>query len=356
MFHDSHNSSASEISQNPYKPTMTSSPGTGGMGLRQTYLGTPPLTDIAKETSMTSPVQYAYTTDGVLIPASTILPMDLRELRIIRHPISHYLHPNTAKFTDLDSHASWSCGRDDETIKGWSTYSTAQSSAAMANGQRVRPRTTTLLRKTMLLHRSLNIAIQHNSHWDMSKARRLHCIIISSIPVNLSQKKASMLRPSDNLKTPNTPNMMTTGGLAQSQISWTGTNFAFILLRVLISFSFFSTGLVQCYLSTSYYILPFLHIPSVLSDYGNLQKWGEPGFATFIVAICCLAPRHMDDPRVRANPTDVKGWKLLNDYADKHWGKGDRAVRKYDSHYPKRKIQICLINTVEIEYDGIYPF
>ncbi|KAJ3720646.1 hypothetical protein C8R42DRAFT_627902 [Lentinula raphanica] len=74
MFHDSHNRSASEISQNPYEPTMTSSPGTGGMGLRPTYLDTPPLTDIAEETSMTTPVQYAYATDDVLIPPSTILP------------------------------------------------------------------------------------------------------------------------------------------------------------------------------------------------------------------------------------------------------------------------------------------
>ncbi|KAG6839961.1 hypothetical protein C0991_010026, partial [Blastosporella zonata] len=39
-------------------------------------------------------------------------------------------------------------------------------------------------------------------------------------------------------------------------------------------------------------------------DYGNPEKWGEPGFAAFIVAICCLASRHIDDPRVRANPTD----------------------------------------------------
>ncbi|KAF5360301.1 hypothetical protein D9758_009102 [Tetrapyrgos nigripes] len=63
-------------------------------------------------------------------------------------------------------------------------------------------------------------------------------------------------------------------------------------------------SLVQCYLSTSYYILPFLHVPTFLSDYGSPQKWGEPGFATFIVAICCLASRHMDDPRVRAVPTE----------------------------------------------------
>ncbi|KAJ7677809.1 fungal-specific transcription factor domain-containing protein [Mycena polygramma] len=63
-------------------------------------------------------------------------------------------------------------------------------------------------------------------------------------------------------------------------------------------------SLVQCYLSTSYYILPFLHVPSFLADYGNPQKWGEPGFAAFIVAICCLASRHMDDPRVRASPQD----------------------------------------------------
>ncbi|KAJ7176876.1 fungal-specific transcription factor domain-containing protein [Mycena filopes] len=63
-------------------------------------------------------------------------------------------------------------------------------------------------------------------------------------------------------------------------------------------------SLVQCYLSTSYYILPFLHVPSFLADYGNPLKWGEPGFAAFIVAICCLASRHMDDPRVRASPQD----------------------------------------------------
>ncbi|KAG9220144.1 hypothetical protein CCMSSC00406_0007161 [Pleurotus cornucopiae] len=63
-------------------------------------------------------------------------------------------------------------------------------------------------------------------------------------------------------------------------------------------------SLVQCYLSTSYYILPFLHVPTFLADYGNPQKWGEPGFAAFIVSICCLASRHMDDPRVRPNAND----------------------------------------------------
>ncbi|CAL1710383.1 unnamed protein product [Somion occarium] len=63
-------------------------------------------------------------------------------------------------------------------------------------------------------------------------------------------------------------------------------------------------SLVQCYLSTSYYLMPFLHVPSFLADYGNPQKWGEPGFAAFIVSICCLASRHIDDPRVRADPAD----------------------------------------------------
>ena len=48
-----------------------------------------------------------------------------------------------------------------------------------------------------------------------------------------------------------------------------------------------------------------LIFPSFLyQDYGNPEKWGEPGFADFIVAICCLASRHTDDPRVRANPSD----------------------------------------------------
>ncbi|KAH9913695.1 fungal-specific transcription factor domain-containing protein [Epithele typhae] len=63
-------------------------------------------------------------------------------------------------------------------------------------------------------------------------------------------------------------------------------------------------SLVQCYLSTSYYLLPFLHVPTFLADYGNPRKWGEPGFAAFIVAICCLSSRHIDDPRVRADPND----------------------------------------------------
>ncbi|EIW56190.1 uncharacterized protein TRAVEDRAFT_128689 [Trametes versicolor FP-101664 SS1] len=63
-------------------------------------------------------------------------------------------------------------------------------------------------------------------------------------------------------------------------------------------------SLVQCYLSTSYYLMPFLHVPSFLADYGNPRKWGEPGFAAFIVAICCLSSRHIDDPRVRADPND----------------------------------------------------
>lgn len=63
-------------------------------------------------------------------------------------------------------------------------------------------------------------------------------------------------------------------------------------------------SLVQCYLSTSYYILPFLHVPTFLDEYAKPEKWGEPGFAAFIVAICCLASRHMDDSRVRADPND----------------------------------------------------
>ncbi|EJD02515.1 uncharacterized protein FOMMEDRAFT_125041 [Fomitiporia mediterranea MF3/22] len=63
-------------------------------------------------------------------------------------------------------------------------------------------------------------------------------------------------------------------------------------------------NLVQCFLSTSYYLMPFLHVPTFLADYGNPAKWGEPGFASFIVAICCLSSRHIDDPRVRADPVD----------------------------------------------------
>ncbi|KAL1410219.1 hypothetical protein Q8F55_004224 [Vanrija albida] len=62
--------------------------------------------------------------------------------------------------------------------------------------------------------------------------------------------------------------------------------------------------LVRCYLSTSHLLWPFLHVPSFLADYANPQQWGEPGFACFIVAVCTLSSRHVDDPRVRANPSD----------------------------------------------------
>lgn len=62
--------------------------------------------------------------------------------------------------------------------------------------------------------------------------------------------------------------------------------------------------LVRCYLSTSHLLWPFLHVPTFLTDYANPQQWGEPGFACFIVAVCTLSSRHVDDPRVRANPTD----------------------------------------------------
>ncbi|KAI5823903.1 hypothetical protein K523DRAFT_324948, partial [Schizophyllum commune Tattone D] len=69
-------------------------------------------------------------------------------------------------------------------------------------------------------------------------------------------------------------------------------------------------ALVQTYLSTSYYLMPFLHIPTFLKDYGNPAKWGEPGFASFIVAICCLASRHTDDPRARVDPATGAGAAL----------------------------------------------
>ena len=62
--------------------------------------------------------------------------------------------------------------------------------------------------------------------------------------------------------------------------------------------------LVRCYLSTSHLLWPFLHVPSFLADYANPQQWGEPGFTCFIVAVCTLSSRHVDDPRVRANPLD----------------------------------------------------
>ncbi|KAG8809660.1 hypothetical protein FRC17_003346, partial [Serendipita sp. 399] len=62
--------------------------------------------------------------------------------------------------------------------------------------------------------------------------------------------------------------------------------------------------LVQSYLSTTFYLMPFLHIPTFLHDYGNPTKWGEPGFVSFVTAVCCLASRHVDDKRVREDVND----------------------------------------------------
>ncbi|CAG7851439.1 SubName: Full=Uncharacterized protein {ECO:0000313/EMBL:CCA71412.1} [Serendipita indica DSM 11827] len=63
-------------------------------------------------------------------------------------------------------------------------------------------------------------------------------------------------------------------------------------------------GLVQSYLSTTFYLMPFLHIPTFLHDYSNPTKWGEPGFVSFVTAVCCLASRHVDDKRVREDAND----------------------------------------------------
>ncbi|KAG9009417.1 hypothetical protein FRB94_012074 [Tulasnella sp. JGI-2019a] len=63
-------------------------------------------------------------------------------------------------------------------------------------------------------------------------------------------------------------------------------------------------SLVKCWLSTTYYLMPFIHVPSFLSDYANPVKW-DSGFGSFIVAICCLTSRHVDDIRVRSDPRDA---------------------------------------------------
>jgi hypothetical protein len=42
----------------------------------------------------------------------------------------------------------------------------------------------------------------------------------------------------------------------------------------------------------------------VSQDYADPQKWAEPGFACFVVAVCTLSSRHVDDPRVRAKADD----------------------------------------------------
>jgi hypothetical protein len=49
--------------------------------------------------------------------------------------------------------------------------------------------------------------------------------------------------------------------------------------------------LIRSYLSTTHLLWPFLHVPSFLADYANPKRWGEPGFARFIVAVCTLSSR-----------------------------------------------------------------
>jgi len=63
-------------------------------------------------------------------------------------------------------------------------------------------------------------------------------------------------------------------------------------------------SLVKCYLSTSYYLAPILHVPTFLSDYSNPQNWGDPSFACLICAICAISARHFDDLRVRSDQND----------------------------------------------------
>lgn len=42
----------------------------------------------------------------------------------------------------------------------------------------------------------------------------------------------------------------------------------------------------------------------IMQDYANPNRWAEPGFACFVVAVCTLSSRHVDDPRVRAKAND----------------------------------------------------
>lgn len=51
--------------------------------------------------------------------------------------------------------------------------------------------------------------------------------------------------------------------------------------------------LIRSYLSTTHLLWPFLHVPSFLADYANPKRWGEPGFARFIVAVCTLSSRRL---------------------------------------------------------------
>lgn len=67
----------------------------------------------------------------------------------------------------------------------------------------------------------------------------------------------------------------------------------FNLFWICITDVLIPSSLVLLYLKTTYYLMPFIHIPSFLADYPNPNKW-DPGFGSFIVAICCLTSRHVD--------------------------------------------------------------
>ncbi|KAH7097116.1 hypothetical protein BKA62DRAFT_717600 [Auriculariales sp. MPI-PUGE-AT-0066] len=60
-------------------------------------------------------------------------------------------------------------------------------------------------------------------------------------------------------------------------------------------------NIFQVSLSTSGYLYPFLHIPSFPADWSSPVLRFSPGCALFVLAICCLASRHVERGLNRAS-------------------------------------------------------
>ncbi|TIB28757.1 hypothetical protein E3P86_03806 [Wallemia ichthyophaga] len=92
--------------------------------------------------------------------------------------------------------------------------------------------------------------------------------------------------------------------------------------------------LIRTYMATTHLLWPFLHIPTFLQDYATPSAWGEPGFASLVVAICTIASRHIDDVRVRSDAADPASsgrsylvlYERLREIQNAHGGTGSGNV------------------------------
>jgi len=57
--------------------------------------------------------------------------------------------------------------------------------------------------------------------------------------------------------------------------------------------------LLRIFFTTIHPVWPIVHIPTFFMD---LYRWDDHDFAAIVVAMCMLASRYTDDPRVRSDP------------------------------------------------------